>query len=254
MFIQILTNLLGMKKMLLISNSSNFGESYLCWPLTEIELFAKENNIQKALFIPYAGVSLSYDNYEQKVAKVLSRINIEVKSIHHSKNPVEAVKESECIIIGGGNTFHLVYMMHKLKIMDEVRKKAIAGTSFIGWSAGSNVACPTLRTTNDMPIVMPESFDCLNLIPFQINPHYLDSNPIIDEMIKHGGETRDERLLEFITLNPEVTVVGLRESCSLIVRGDTISLKGGRPLRVLKHNKTPEEYPQGSDINFLMKL
>lgn len=243
-----------MKKMLLISNSTNFGESYLCWTLPEIELFAKENNITKALFIPYAGVSLSYDTYEQKVAKVLSRISIKLTSIHHHNNPISAVKESECIIVGGGNTFHLVYMMHKLKIMDEVRNKVINGTPFIGWSAGSNIACPTLRTTNDMPIVMPENFNCLNLVPFQINPHYLDSNPIIDEMIKHGGETRDDRLLEFITLNPDVTVVGLRESCSLIVKGDTISLRGGRSLRVLKYNQTPEEYPQGSDINFLMKL
>lgn len=240
--------------MLLISNSTNFGESYLCWTLPEIELFLMGSNVQEALFIPYAGVSLSYDAYEQKVAKVLSRISLNVKSIHHATDPVKAVNEAKCIIVGGGNTFHLVYMMHKLKIMNAVREKVLDGAPFIGWSAGSNVACPTLRTTNDMPIVMPESFDCLNLIPFQINPHYLDSNPTIDEMIKHGGETRDERLLEFITLNPDVTVAGLRESCSFIVRGETISLKGGRSLRVLKHGKTPEEYPQGSDINFLMKL
>ncbi|MDD2346386.1 MAG: dipeptidase PepE [Bacteroidales bacterium] len=243
-----------MKKLLLISNSTNFGENYLAWPMAEIELFLVGTGVKEALFIPYAGVSFSYDEYEKKVAGALSNIGLKINSVHKATDPVEAVKNASCIIIGGGNTFHLVHMMHKLKLMSAVREKALQGTPFIGWSAGSNIACPTLRTTNDMPIVQPESFDCLNLIPFQINPHYLDPAPTIDAMIKHGGETRDDRIKEFITLNQDITVVGLREACSLVVEGDSVKLKGGKPLRVLKYNQEPKEYPIGSDINFLMKL
>ncbi|MGI6321279.1 MAG: dipeptidase PepE [Bacteroidales bacterium] len=243
-----------MKKMLLISNSTNYGENYLGWSIPEIELFALRNKFSKALFIPYAGVSFSYDEYEFKVSNALSKIGIEIKSIHHFEDPVKAVKEAECIMVGGGNTFHLAYMMHKLNLMEAVREVVEQGTPYVGWSAGSNLTCPTLRTTNDMPIIMPESFDTLNLVPFQINPHFLDPNPAMDEMMKHGGETRADRIEEFTTLHQDITVVGLREGCSLLVEGKKMTLRGGRPLIILKHNQKVEELAPYTDISHLLEL
>ena len=127
------------------------------------------------------------------------------------------------------------------------------GVPYIGWSAGSNVACPTLCTTNDMPIVQPESFKALNLIPFQINPHYLDPQPEIDKMIKHGGETRQDRLNEYLAVNQKMKVVGLREATSLWVKGDKMQLKGGKKMIVFEYNKEAIEIEPGTDVSFLLK-
>lgn len=167
-------------------------------------------------------------------------------SIHKEADPVKAVQEAEAIAVGGGNTFYLVYMMHKLGLMNVIRQKVLEGTPYIGWSAGSNVACPTLRTTNDMPIIQPASFDCLNIIPFQINPHYLDAHPE-----GHGGETRQQRIEEFLTVNREVTVVGLREASLLEIHGEKIFLKGRKPMRIFIHGTEPREVETGSDVSFL---
>lgn len=131
--------------------------------------------------------------------------------------------------------------------MQPIRTKVLNGTPYIGWSAGSNIACPTLRTTNDMPVVEPESFVTLGLIPFQINPHYLDANPE-----NHAGETREQRIEEFIALNPTVTVAGLRESTALLVNGSHLNLLGNRPLRVFKYGQEPAEYESGSSLSFLL--
>jgi dipeptidase E len=138
-------------------------------------------------------------------------------------------------------------MMHETGIMAAIREKALAGTPFIGWSAGSNVACPTLRTTNDMPIIQPASFKTLNLIPFQINPHYLDANPE-----GHGGETREQRIMEFQALNPEVVVVGLREASALHLDGEMLHLLGQRSMRLFKAGKDPVELEPGSNLNYLL--
>jgi len=149
--------------------------------------------------------------------------------------------------VGGGNTFRLVQMMHDTGIMAAIREKALAGTPFIGWSAGSNVACPTLRTTNDMPIIQPSSFNTLNLVPFQINPHYLDVNPE-----GHGGETREQRINEFQALNPEVVVVGLREASALHLDGEKLHLLGERSMRVFNAAKEPVEFKPGMNLDFLL--
>src|ERR1035437_3194762 len=184
------------KQLLLISNSTNPGEAYLEWPEPIISKFLNSTTVNKILFIPFAGVNLtpagvnpSYEMYTEKVRSVFTNLGYEVYSIVDEENPVKAVEDAECIMIGGGNTFFLVYMLYKWKIMETIRQKIMAGTPYIGWSAGSNVACPSLRTTNDMPIVEPESFNPLNVIPFQINPHYLDDHPT-----DHGGETREQRI------------------------------------------------------------
>ncbi len=243
------------KRLLLISNSTNYGEEYLAWPRTQITDFLTSTGVKRILFIPYAGVGLSkesiessYDAYEEKVAGVFKELGFELYSIHKENDPVKAVFEAESIAVGGGNTFHLVYMMHKTDIMKAIREKALEGTPYMGWSAGSNIACPSLKTTNDMPIIEPESFDCLNLIPFQINPHYLDANPE-----GHGGETRQQRIEEFLVVNREIIVAGLREATSFLIEGNSIKLIGKRPLRVFQFDQKPKEFAPGEDINFLLK-
>jgi dipeptidase E len=150
-------------------------------------------------------------------------------------------------MIGGGNTFFLVYMMYKWKIMESIRQKILSGTPYIGWSAGSNVACPSLRTTNDMPIVEPESFNTLNVIPFQINPHYLDAYPT-----DHGGETREQRIMEFLAVNPLIKIAGLRERTALLVEGNRIGLIGSRPMRYFEFGKEPLEFNPGDELELLM--
>ena len=235
-------------QLLLLSNSTNQGEEYLGWPREILSRFIKNNNLKSCLFVPYAGVTVSWDDYTTRVREVFSQFNCAVKSVHEVNDPVLTVSKADCIVVGGGNTFRLVQMMHETGIMAAVKEKAISGTPFIGWSAGSNVACPSLRTTNDMPIIQPPSFDTLNLIPFQINPHYLDANPE-----GHGGETREQRINEFQALNTEVIVVGLREATALHVDGNKLHLLGERPMRYFKAGTEPREFKPGEDINFLMK-
>ena len=242
-------------KLLLISNSTNSGEAYLGWPQAFISDFMHKHQVTKVLFVPYAGVNLSpdglkasFDAYEARVKTVFNKLGFELESIHQKANPVEAVNQAECIAVGGGNTFHLVAQMQKTGIMDAIRKRALNGMPYMGWSAGSNVACPTLKTTNDMPIFEPESFNCLNLIPFQINPHYLDANPA-----GHGGETRQQRIEEYLAINPEMTVVGLREASLLEYDGNKLFLKGSRDMRLFKAGIEPEEIKQGTDVSFLLK-
>jgi dipeptidase E len=234
-------------QLLLLSNSTNQGEEYLGWPREILKQFIKNNDIKSCLFIPYAGVTVTWDEYTMRVRAVFSSWGCQVESVHTMPDPILAVNNAECIVVGGGNTFRLVQMMHDTGIMDVIRQKALGGISFIGWSAGSNIACPTLRTTNDMPIIQPSSFDTLNLIPFQINPHYLDANPE-----GHGGETREQRILEFQALNPDVVVVGLREATALHLDGNNLHLLGNRPMRVFKSGEETSEWQPGSDLSFLL--
>lgn len=244
-----------MKKLLLLSNSTNPGEAYLKWPRPYIKDFYNHHQVDEILFIPYAGINLSneglkesFDIYEQKVASVFAEMGLKIKSIHKFADPVKAVREAKSIAVGGGNTFHLVYMLHKLGVMSEIKAKVELGFPYLGWSAGSNIACPTLRTTNDMPIVKPSSFDCLNLIAFQINPHYLDNNPP-----NHGGETRQQRIEEFLAINTNIKVVGLRESSLLEIEGNTITLKGEKNLVLFEFGKQKREYNNKDNINFLLE-
>jgi dipeptidase E len=244
-----------MKRLLLISNSTNFGEEYLGWPQPHITGFLKGTGVKRILFIPYAGVNLSgesleksYDLYEIRVKAVFEKLGYEIYSIHKEPDPVVAVKQAEAIAVGGGNTFFLVYMLHELNLMGEIRDRVSNGMHYMGWSAGSNVACPTLRTTNDMPIVQPESFRCMKLVPFQINPHYIDITPE-----GHGGETRQQRIEEFLAVNRTEVVVGLMEATLLQIEGNSMHLKGSRPMKVFRYNEPPAEFQPGEDISFLLK-
>lgn len=236
-----------MKKLLLISNSTNYGEAYLSWPRPFIQEFLHKYQIKNVLFVPFAGVTVNWDDYTTKVRTVFAELGFGVTSVHETKTPLKAVAEAEAIVIGGGNTFNLVYHLHKSGLMEAIAERVNEGIPYMGWSAGANVACPALKTTNDMPIIEPESFDCLNLVPFQINPHYLDANPE-----GHGGETREQRLEEFLEINRNIFVAGLREGTLLEYDGAILQLKGARNCRVFKHGTTPVEYPAGTDMQFLM--
>lgn len=233
-------------RLLLLSNSTNPGEEYLSWPREEIKSFLGETP-KTALFIPYAAVTFSYDEYEAKVEKRFSELGHHVRSIHHAWNPVEEVEKAEAIVVGGGNTWQLVNMLHEKKLMAAIREKVEKGAPYIGWSAGSNIACPTLRTTNDMPITDPISFGTLNLIPFQINPHFLDVHPE-----GFGGETREDRINEFITLNPDIFVLGLREATLLRVEEGQMRLIGEKTARLFKKGNEPKELSAKEDLSFLL--
>lgn len=233
-------------RLLLISNSTNPGEPYLDYPKNSISKFLGKHPV-KALFIPYAAVTFSYDTYEQKVSERFREVGHDIVSIHHFKDPVKAVRKAAAIVVGGGNTWKLLKTIRENKLIEIVREKVLNDTPYIGWSAGSNVACPTIRTTNDMPVVEPDSFNSFNLIPFQINPHYLDVNPA-----GHAGETREQRIEEFIEINPDVYVVGLREGTLLIIENSKMKLVGPRKARVFKKGSSPSELSADDDLSFLL--
>jgi len=252
-------------KLLLISNSTNFGEPYLAWCQTQIEFFCEKNGISadsNILFFPFAGVNIggnpypeSYNAYEKRVKDVFLKWGYKnVNSIHQYKNMIDSVEKADCLVVGGGNTFHLYAEMHKFDLIEKVREKVKSGTPYIGWSAGSNLACPTLCTTNDMPIVQPASFNGLNLIPFQINPHYLDTNPEFDKMVKHGGETRQDRLNEYLSVNQKMLVVGLREASALCVNGEKMTLRGGKKMVVMQYGKDTCEIEPSDDVSKLINV
>lgn len=233
-------------RLLLISNSTNPGEPYLDYPKHEIKKFLGDKPIN-ALFIPYAGITFSHDEYEEKVNNRFLDINHKVTSIHHFDNPIEAIENAEAIIVGGGNTWHMVKTLQDKGLMEIIKKKVESGTPYIGWSAGSNIACPTLKTTNDMPISEPKSFNTLNLVPFQINPHYLDAHPE-----NHGGETREMRIEEFMVVNQNTYVVGLREGTMLLIENSKMKMIGNRTARIFKYGQDPIELSSKDDFTYLL--
>lgn len=178
------------------------------------------DNISDALFIPYAGVTLDWDDYTDKVQAALPELNI--RGIHSELNPRQALLQTEAILVGGGNTFHLLNALYEEELVSLIRQRVRAGIPYVGWSAGSNICGQSIRTTNDMPIIEPPTFDALGLVPFQINPHYTDYQPP-----GHNGETRDERIAEFCALCPETPVVGLREGSGLMCTEGKLRLVGG---------------------------
>jgi dipeptidase E len=234
-------------RLLLISNSTNPGEPYLDYPKNKIREFLGQKKV-KALFIPYAAVTFPFDVYEEKVTERFREIGQDIISIHRFTDPVAAIKEAPAIVVGGGNTWKLLKMIRDNDLIESIRKKVTEGTPYIGWSAGSNMACPTIRTTNDMPVVEPDSFSSFNLIPFQINPHYLDANPV-----GHAGETREQRIEEFIEVNPDLYVAGLREGTMLIIENEKVNLCGPRKIRIFRKGVAPVELDEKDDLSFLLK-
>ena len=234
-----------MKNLLIASTSTLHGSGYLEYLLEELTVFFKDAN--SILFIPYARPSgLSHADYTQKVADTFAKINKTVKGIHDFENPVEAINKAQAIFIGGGNTFVLTYQLYKNKLIAPLQNAIKNGTPYLGTSAGSNVCGLSIKTTNDMPIVYPPSFNALAFVPFNINPHYLDP----DASSKHMGETRETRINEFHHFNSP-PVIGLREGSWLHVNGNSIILKGNLTARIFEYNKTPYETETGAELNHL---
>ena len=206
--------------LLLLSSSRVGSTEYLNHALEMIK--TKLNGVTELLFIPYAGVSLSYDEYTAKVQTALNEIGIKVTGIHECDDPVLAVNNAQAVAVGGGNTFHLLHQLYQNELIESIQHKVSTGMPYIGWSAGSNIAGLTIRTTNDMPIIEPKSFNALQLVDFQLNPHYTEHNPA-----GHNGETREQRLAEFMVLNPSTPIVAIVEGSALDIKQDTMRLTSG---------------------------
>lgn len=230
-------------RLLLLSNSTNFGGTFLGHASDWLrEHLSRARNV---VFLPFAAVRFSYDEFVRKVAERLTPLGCTVHGIHAAPDPAAAVRNADAIAVGGGNTFQLLSRMYELELLEPIRERVQAGAPFVGWSAGSNVACPTIRTTNDMPVMEPPSFAALGLIPWQINPHFTDA--IIPN---HGGETRSERLLEFLELNPGMPVLGLREGTAVRVEDAAVALLGDKPARAFLQGREPWEVTPGSLTGF----
>ena len=226
-------------RLLLLSNSTNYGSGFLEHATGTIRDFLG-TAVSEILFIPFAGVRVDANAFTEKVRDRLGPLGYKVTGIHTARDQAGAVRAAAAIAVGGGNTFHLLETMAHKGLLGPIRERVRAGVPFIGWSAGANVACPTIRTTNDMPIVEPPTLDALGFLPFQINPHYTDAR-----MPDHSGETRAERLLEFIEVNPDVPVLGLREGSILRVEGPVMTLLGDKSARVFRKGRDPEDVPPG---------
>jgi len=229
--------------MIIASTSTIHGSEYLEYLLDEIDQLYK--NIEEIVFIPYARPSgISHDEYSDLVEKALTSLGICVRGLHEFEDPTKALSEAQGIFTGGGNTFLLVQRLHQLGLMSVLKQRVESGTPYLGTSAGSNITGPNMKTTNDMPIVYPPSFETTGLIPFNINAHYLDPDPFS----KHKGETRETRIKEFHKFNDE-TVIGLREGSWLSVKGNEIILKGSLSARIFEANKKPYELAANSVIS-----
>ena len=211
-------------RLLLLSNSAS-DAGYLAHALDWIA--ETLGAARRLAFVPYAAVTVPYDTYAARVAEALAPLGVEVEGVHAAADPAGAVRRSDAVLVGGGNTFHLLREVQRLGLLDAIGERVADGGPYVGWSAGANLACPTVRTTNDMPIVEPASLDALGLVPVQINPHYTDAHPP-----GHRGETRAERLAEFVAANPQTPVVGLPEGTAVRVVGGSAGVLGGRRARV----------------------
>ncbi|WP_310554767.1 dipeptidase PepE [Flavobacterium sp.] len=233
-----------MKKIILASTSTLYNGDYLEYLFPTLKNhFA---NCKTLLFIPYAKPGgISHNDYTKKVSETFLKINISVKGIHEFENTIEAIQNAEAIFTGGGNTFLLVSQLYKNDLMSVLKQTIESGTPYLGTSAGSNIGGMTMNTTNDMPIVLPESFNTLELIPFNLNPHYLD--PI--EGSAHMGETRETRIKEFHNVS-SIPVLGLREGSWLEILDSKITLKGNLTARWFEQSKIPVEINPESDMSF----
>ncbi|MCC6929412.1 MAG: dipeptidase PepE [Gemmatimonadaceae bacterium] len=205
-------------ELLLLSNSRNTGAPYLAHALDAIAEIVGER--RRIFFVPFAGVTVSWDDYANNVRSALEPLRLDIRSAHEGA----VLEECEVVMVGGGNTFHLLKECRDAGLLPRIQRQVRAGAPYIGWSAGSNLACPTIRTTNDMPIVDPRGFDALGFLDFQVNPHFTNELPA-----GHQGETRAQRLAEFLVANSAVHVLGVPEGDWLRVRGSDVQLAGPRP-------------------------
>lgn len=227
---------------ILASTSTLFGGSYLEY-LKE-ELIKLYQGIDEIIFIPFARPGgISHEDYTEKARSFFETIHIKIRGLHEFDDKYEALNLAKGYFTGGGNTFLLVKTLHEENLMTLLKHNIEIGKPYLGCSAGSNIGGQNMKTTNDMPIVFPPSFDCMGLVPFNINPHYLDPNPDL----KHNGETRETRIKEFLTQN-DIKVVGLREGNWIRRSNDIITVEGSKLTRIFEKDKEPYEIESGSQM------
>ncbi|WP_157557726.1 dipeptidase PepE [Intrasporangium oryzae] len=234
-------------RLLLISNAKRDGTGYLEHAAGEVADFLPDD-VERLLFVPFAAVTRSADEYLDLVRPVFAATGREIIGIHDAADQVAAVERAEAIVVGGGNTWELLRRVRQRHLLEPIRERVRGGVPYVGWSAGANLACPTIMTTNDMPIVQPGPLDALDLVPFQINPHYLHGNPP-----GFHGETRETRIAEFCALHRGVWVAGLHEGAMLRVDGDRLELRGDAPCRVFRWGVESFEVAPGGDVSFLAR-
>lgn len=230
------------QRVLLISNSTLHGSGYLDHAESEIRSFL--GDAKHVLFVPYA--LFDRDKYAANARQRFQKMGYELTSVHTAANPVAAVNETDAVFIGGGNTFRLLKALYEFDLIEAIRNRVSNGMPYIGSSAGSNVAAPTIKTTNDMPIVQPPSFNALGLVSFQINPHYLDPDP----NSRHMGETREERIIQFLEEN-DTPVVGLREGAILRIENGEMILRGTTWARIFRKGMETIEASPGTRLDNL---
>ena len=233
-----------MSRLLLISNSTLHGSGYLDHAEAEIRDFL--GDVKRVLFVPFA--LYDRDAYAATARDRFARMGYELSSLHDAGDPLRAVADTQAIFVGGGNTFRLLKTLYDRELLTPIRQRVANGMPYVGSSAGSNIVAPTIKTTNDMPIVQPPSFDALGLVSFQINPHYLDP----DRNSKHMGETREKRLQEFLEEN-DTPVLGLREGAIARCENGRITLKGSTGARIFRRGLDPVETLPGDRLDELLR-
>lgn len=224
-------------QLLLLSNSTS-AAGYLTHALGLVTEWAQGD--REAAFVPYAAITRSWDDYESRVNQALAPIGFEVRSVHRDADPAAVARHAALVMVGGGNTFSLLHHCRRTGVLAALRQRERSGLRYAGWSAGANLACPTICTTNDMPVIDPQGLDGLGLLPFQINPHYTNAS-----LPGHRGETRDQRLAEFLVLNPTVPVLALPEGGWVRVTGERMTLGGAESARWMREGSDSVAVPAG---------
>ena len=234
-----------MKRLLLVSNSTSYGGGYLDHCAAAIvSLFGP--SVTRVVFVPYA--VHDHASYAAKARERFEAMGLALESVHEAPHgPARAIDTADALFIGGGNTFRLIDALWRQELIAPIRRRVDVGMPYLGTSAGSNVACISIRTTNDMPIVEPPTFEALGLVPFNINPHYQD--PIAGST--HMGETREQRIAEFHEENTP-PVAGLREGAWLLVEGASVTLQGVSGARIFRRGQPPDEFAAGARLDFLL--
>ncbi len=225
-------------ELLLLSNSTLPGEDFFQWPRTHVGTFLA--GCSKVGFVPLAAMPALQEAYVRKVAGVFHELGVELIPLLNDGRAEHTLGGCDAVAVGGGNSFHLLRELYRSGLVRSIAANVRAGMPYVGWSAGSNVACPTIMTTNDMPVVEPPSLRAMHLVPFQINPHYTEAT-----IAGHGGETRDQRIAEYLEAEPRMPVVGLREGSLLHLSGQRITLKG-RDMKLFRHGRPVLVVPEGT--------
>lgn len=232
-------------ELLLLSNSTLPGEPFFQWPRPYVSAFMQDR--KRVAFAPFAAPAEQRDSYVDKVAAVFAEMSVELIPLHAEPDPVKALNAADAVAVGGGNSFLLVRELYRTGLMRAIPERVRKGLPYLGWSAGSNVACPTIMTTNDMPIVEPPSLRSMHLVPFQINPHFTE-----DTIPGHGGESREQRIAEFLALNSGMAVLGLREGSLLHVRDQQMTLLG-RDAKLFRAGREPAVIGNGTALRTDLK-